>query len=364
MSQKRESNFELLRIISMLSIVVYHFFIHTGFPVIEDKVTINQLYLQFIAMGGKIGVLIFILISGYFLINSSNIKISKILKLWSQLFFYSVGIYIIFVVCGLETVTIKGLVKKFFPILFGEWWFASTYFVLYLFSPYINMFLTKLDKQTYKKLLILMTIVWVIIPTFSTKDFESNNLIYFFYLYSIGAYIKLWKNDLKIKNSKCFILIALTAFLTYSTVIIFDIMGLKYTFFRGKETYFYNLKSLPILIMSILIFISFKNLKIKHSKIINTISMATFGVYLIHDNGYIRTLIWKNILPSTSMINSLWFIPYSILAIISVYATCTIIELLRIFLIEKYYMKLINKLEPKINSFMQKIYDLPLIKNL
>ena len=209
-----------------------------------------------------------------------------------------------------------------------------------------------------------MTIVWVIIPTFSTKDFESNNLIYFFYLYSIGAYIKLWKNDLKIKNSKCFILIALTAFLTYSTVIIFDIMGLKYTFFRGKETYFYNLKSLPILIMSILIFISFKNLKIKHSKIINTISMATFGVYLIHDNGYIRTLIWKNILPSTSMINSLWFIPYSILAIISVYATCTIIELLRIFLIEKYYMKLINKLEPKINSFMQKIYDLPLIKNL
>lgn len=364
MNQKRESNFELLRIISMLFIVVHHFFAHTGFSFIQNKVTINQLYLQFIAMGGKIGVLLFILISGYFLISSSNIKISKLLKLWGQLFFYSVGIYIIFVACGSETITVKGLIKKFFPILFGEWWFASTYFVLYLFVPYINIFLTKLDKQTYKKLLILMTTVWVIIPTFFIRDFESNNLIYFFYLYSIGAYIKLWKNDLKVKNSKCFILIALIAFLTYSTVIVFDIIGLKYSFFKGKEIYFYNIKSVPILVMSILIFITFKNLKIKYNKTINTISMATFGVYLIHDNVYIRTLIWKNILPSVNMINSLWFIPYSILAIISVYITCTIIELFRIFVIEKYYMKLVNKLEPKIDLFIKKIHNLPLIKNL
>ena len=349
MNQKRESNFELLRIISMFLIVVNHFCVHTGFLFSENQLTINQLYIQFIQMGGKLGVVAFVLISGYFLIDSSKVKISKILKLWGQVFFYSVIIYIIFIVFKLEKFTIVGLIKNIIPLISARWWFATTYFVLYLFTPYINIFLKKLDRQTYKKLLILMTICWVIIPTFTTLSFESNSLIYFVYLYSLAGYIKLWKNDIKIKSSKCF---AIT------------ILGLKYNVFKTHVTYFYDLQKIPVFLMSLFLFIGFKNLKVRYNKVINTISMATFGVYLIHDNPLTRAFTWKKLLPSTSLIDSVCFIPYSILVVLTVYIICTIIEWLRIYLIEKYYMKLVNKYEPKIDSIIQRIYNLPLIKNL
>lgn len=41
--------------------------------------------------GGKIGVNVFVLISGYFLIIAPKIKISKVIKLWLQIAFYFMG---------------------------------------------------------------------------------------------------------------------------------------------------------------------------------------------------------------------------------------------------------------------------------
>ena len=55
----RESNFELLRIISMLLIVGHHYAIYSGFAFTEN-ISVNKLIVQFFAIGGKVGVNIFI----------------------------------------------------------------------------------------------------------------------------------------------------------------------------------------------------------------------------------------------------------------------------------------------------------------
>lgn len=104
--KKRQSNIELLRIISMILILAHHFSVHGGFNILKTSFTINRLWIQFLQFGGKIGVNIFVIISGYFLITSKGIKISKVLKLWLQLFFYSVSIYTLFVLTGVEVVSI------------------------------------------------------------------------------------------------------------------------------------------------------------------------------------------------------------------------------------------------------------------
>ena len=44
----------------------------------------NKLWLQFLQLSGKIGVDVFVIISGYFLISSKKIKLVKVLKFWSQ----------------------------------------------------------------------------------------------------------------------------------------------------------------------------------------------------------------------------------------------------------------------------------------
>ena len=77
----RQSNFELLRIISIVIIIAHHIAFHGGFEYPTEVVSINKLWIQFLLLGGKIGVDLFILISGYFLISSTKVKINRTLRL-------------------------------------------------------------------------------------------------------------------------------------------------------------------------------------------------------------------------------------------------------------------------------------------
>ena len=89
---KRQSNFELLRIVAMVMIIFHHFAYHGGFVWDFSTITIEHLWYNLIIMGGKIGVNIFVLISGYFLILNKDKIVNlfrKMLKLWGQIFFYS-----------------------------------------------------------------------------------------------------------------------------------------------------------------------------------------------------------------------------------------------------------------------------------
>ena len=65
----RNSSIELLRIISMVMIMFHHFAYHGNFEWNYNEITIPHLWYNFILMGGKVGVNIFVLISGFFLIE-------------------------------------------------------------------------------------------------------------------------------------------------------------------------------------------------------------------------------------------------------------------------------------------------------
>ena len=61
----RNSSFELLRITSMLLIVAHHFVVHGKFD-LTASFSKNIFFLQSLSMFGKLGVNLFVLISGYF----------------------------------------------------------------------------------------------------------------------------------------------------------------------------------------------------------------------------------------------------------------------------------------------------------
>lgn len=117
----RQSNFELLRIISMLMIIAVHFVGHSGFSGVTD-ITANTVYIRFLAGGAQIGVNIFFLISGYFLINEKRFRLSRLIKLWLTLFSYylifylGVSTYRIFALHNFEFSTTE-LLNCLFPIL-------------------------------------------------------------------------------------------------------------------------------------------------------------------------------------------------------------------------------------------------------
>ena len=358
---KRDSNFEVLRILSMIMIVFHHLSVHSGLNLSTIEIFPNVLWIKFIQMGGKIGVNLFVLISGYFLINSERIKISKILKLWGQMLFTSISIYIVFCILGLEHLKIQYIIKRILPVIFEEWWFSSTYFVLYIISPVLNNMLKRIERNNYKRMLLIMLVFWCIIPTLFGTSFQSNSLIWFVTLYCVAGYIKLYGQDWKISNKKYFLLALVIVIFTYSSVILLDLKNIRVSNFENNILYFYNMQRLPMFLISLFVFLGFKETTVEYSRFINIIASTTFGIYLIHDDNYMRRFLWIDFFKVKSFSNDINLIPYSILVCFIIFVACVLIEFIRIYIIEKQYMKVINRIEPKINELIDSIRDSNLI---
>lgn len=68
-TKQRESNMEFLRIIAMFMIVLNHFASH-GFWPETDQLLISNILLDLFQIGGRLGVDLFVMISGYFLVTA------------------------------------------------------------------------------------------------------------------------------------------------------------------------------------------------------------------------------------------------------------------------------------------------------
>lgn len=350
---ERNSSFELLRILAIIMIVASHFSAHGEFS-FPLGISINKGFMQLLSLGGKIGVNIFVLISGYFLIVSDSFKLKKLVKLWFQIFFYSFSIYLIFLFIGGYPFKLDEFISSCFPIISNKYWFAGIYVILYLYIPYINKFLFSLDKNTYKKLLLTMFFCWSLIPTLTAQPMYGTDLIWFLFLYCFAAYIRLYFNN-KETSKKYFLFAVVVCVLTFLSTIIFDGMGEYLNDMNFYATYLYGKEKIPIFLISLFLFLGFKNLDIKKSKVINVLASATFGVYLIHDNELVRDFLWNNFFKNSTYANSNLLMPYALCSIFIVYLGCTVIELIRVAILEKPFMRFLDKHEYKFENSKNRI---------
>ena len=340
----RNTSIELLRIISMIMIMFHHFAYHGNFEWNFNEVTLPHLWYDFILMGGKVGVDIFVLISGYFLIENTEklFQPKKLLKFWGQVVFYSIMTYLLSVMLRLNAFEIKQLIKVCLPITYPGWWFASTYFMLYLIHPFLNKLLHGLSKTEYQYLILMMVLCWSIIPTATTQLFESNSLLWFVTLYGIAGYVNLYGGNQKLQSKHYFSLYFMVLIITYTVSTTFLFLGTKKEEWSTHAIDFFEIERLPILLMAITLFMGFVTLKMNYHKWINMIASATFGVYLIHDSSYIRYYLWTNIFKINQYQDSTFLILYSILVVFILYVSCTMIDLIRKKLVEKPYMIFVN----------------------
>ena len=340
----RDSSFELLRIISMISIVISHFATHGGFHFDAQTLSIPRFWWYFIEMGGYFGVNVFVLISGYFLINdrSGLFNYKRILKFWGQVVFYSLAIYVIFVLAGVSEFSWKEMIGTLCPITTNRWWFASTYFELYLLHPFLNMFLRRMDRGIFQKFLVLLIIMWCIVPTLAPEDYLVNPLVWFVTLYSVAAYIRLYGLNprFKCRHYLCFcIVFSLLRYLSSVTLIL---LGTKVPIASRRYVEFYERWSVLTFLSALSMFMVFYSIKMGYNKWINVIASATFGVYLIHDNRIVRPFLWQTVFKNASYQDSALIIPYSIAVMLLVYSVCTIIDLIRKATVEKAYVAAVD----------------------
>lgn len=327
-------------------IVFHHFDIHGTYHEWDYSSFLPLLWHKFIYTGGKIGVDIFVLISGYFLVNSKNsvaTNSKKILRIWGQLVFYSISIYIVLGLMKINDWGVESFLKTFFPVKSSVWWFASTYFVLFLLHPFLNILIHSLDKRKYQALLILLLVCWCIIPTFFKSEYAGNSLSWFVTLYLMAGYIRIYGLNPIFTRKHYLILFGFVSIITYILGIAFSVLCKKWSGVSSFIPNLYGQNNLPVLLISMTLFLVFAKLKIRYHKWINVVASATFGVYLLHDHYLIRIVLWKQIFNNSLYQDSLIFIPYSIVVVAIVYIVCTVIDLVRQQIFERPYMMFINR---------------------
>ena len=102
--------------------------------------------------------------------------------------------------------------------------------------------------------------------------------------------------------------------------------------------------ALMAVVVSICTFMYFKDLPIKQSKVINTVSASTFGVLLIHANSdTMRQWLWKDTLNNVGQYASDHLVWFSIGSVLSVFFICIILDYIRIHTFEKWSFRILDK---------------------
>lgn len=319
----RQSNFELLRIICMIMIVTWHALGHGGAINNTDISGANFFVAHILKSLAVVAVNCYVLISGFFGIDS-KFKKKKVIDLYIQIIFYSIAISVLFWITNIEQITIEGIIKMVFPVITQTWWFMSVFLVLYLLTPYINKLLKSLTKKEFSTLLIILLlifVVWPSLPLAKPMDKSKGYSLYnFILLYTIGAYIKTYYKDKKFNKYS-------TLLVYLSSSILLGLINISISRVLGYNWGIYSYNYILVYISSISLFLLFKEINIK-SNFINRLSSLTLGVYLIHDHVYVRKFIY-GFLGYENSFNKDNFIIYTFIVVGIIYFISSIIEYIR-----------------------------------
>lgn len=331
--KKRNSSLELFRIFVMLLIVMHHYVVHSG---LIDEIVKNptgNIYFFLFGMWGKVGINCFVLITGYFMCQS-KITLHKFLKLFLEVEFYSIILGAIFIASGYTPFSWRYLYSMLIPFNGVSSNFTACFLLFYLLIPFLNTCINNINKKQHLSLLLLCVFIYTVLGSLSFIYRVSFNYVtWFCVLYVIASYLK--KYPIIYDNSFRFwgIMTAFNLFISVFSIVliiyVMDYFDLKKNFFRAG---FFLIDSNKILALSLSVsmFMMFKNLRLKYSKVINTIGSCTFGVFLIHDFfGGMRPWLWKDVCQTLYFYHhgNIYF--HSILACVLVFVVCALIDFLR-----------------------------------
>ncbi len=368
MGSERKSNFELMRIIAMLMIVASHLYAHGVQHILEPEFaykawpignSVNRLLASLFIPGGGIGVALFFMLSGYFLVEKKHASIKKVFleSVFYCFFFFAVFFAVIicehylgadlgFKVYNQSEKTYILFSQIFIPFSITNWWFVSVYILLVIIAPLLNSLVYGLTKRRFVIVIILFWLLAYMPQLIYDGPFSPVVRAVLFYL--MGAYYRKFLSD---KPHKCFfhICIILTTWCLYSYLSFsffnkeFDSQGI--VLLGGLQAVFL----VPLCAWSL--FSLFAGISISSNAFINKLASLMFGVYLIHDSPVGRILIWKGILRvSEVQFSSIYFPLLAFIDIVSVFTICCVIDFFRKRFFEAKMMDLASRMKKRWDS--------------
>lgn len=274
----RESNLELLRILAMFGVLIVHAdFGALGWPDGEEfrSIPYYSVVRTLIESFALVCVNVFVLISGWFGIR---FKWKGLIKLLFQCGFFFFGIYFTLILCGLDRLSLSGLYKC---LMFSDnAWFVKCYIGLLILAPVLNSFVEKVDRKTFKTVLILFFVFqsaygWLSNGAAFIKDGYST--FSFMGLYLLARYIKTYSprwSKLSVKSD-------IVLYIVFSLVTAMLLLVSLYADKSYIASIFFKYSSVFIIAASLFLVIGFGKKKF-YNKTINSVATSCFAVYLFH----------------------------------------------------------------------------------
>lgn len=355
--KNRESGLELLRIIAIILIVSHHLVVHCPFDLWAEPFCLKRLFFQFLyRASGKIGIALFLLITVWFLADkeiSLRQAAKKIWSLWSILFFWNLSSLVLQFIIDPTSVIASTWLDLLFPLTRNEWWYVSSYSVFMLLLPFVRTSLQKMGKRPHLQLCILMIVLWGLLRFVPGANLGMGlNFVGFWYVFTLLAYYKWYSLRLSRFTLNVAGLLGLFAIVIWNAILsavwVGDSDNLPIYLEPVQDEW-----SIPILAVSFALFGLFRGMHF-HSKIVNHIASASFGVYLITEQPFIRKQLWFNWVNLSVFYNDKYAILLSVLSIFVVFCVATVLELVRKSLyrvaVDRLWTKLFDRVWPKKSS--------------
>lgn len=297
MNNEKNMGIELLRIVSMFSIMVLHVLGQGG--VLEKLRPLSFRYelAWFTEIFFYFGVTVYALISGYVGVER-RFHISNIVYVWLQVLFYTILITGIFVFVMPGSVGQREVLGMVFPIMTEQYWYYSAYVGVFFFIPMLNHAVITIYKRYLTIMLVAFIILFSVLPVFFDTDVYGirggYSFIWLMICYFTGAFIRHYDFFGKMRTTKLWGLFFLSVFLTWGFK--FTLEGiLNYRIYddTGRSGMLIAYNSPTILLSAVSLLIIFSRIEIKkETRLYKQVALAAplcFGVYLIN----CHPLIWK-----------------------------------------------------------------------
>lgn len=313
--KKRIASIELLRILAMMMVVMLHY-LSKGelLTSLTEEFSLRAYIPWLLEAFSIVAVNVYMLISGYFLVES-GFKMGRLAELICQVLFYSLLIPLLLMAAGIlepGQLTVYRLLHYLFPNQMIHYWFITAYVIMYLLSPVLAAGARQLSQKQLRNMIILLLLFFSASKSLLPVKLEADNRgydgLWFICVFLVAAYMRLYGIPFLQKGKR--------AALCYlgSCVLIYGLtMGVRLVYLRtGRLGNFihapYDYNHILNLFAAISLFYAFSNWKLSGEgfigRVILRIAPYTLGVYLLHEHIELRTL-WPHWLGAT-LECSLW----------------------------------------------------------
>lgn len=228
---------------------------------------------------------IFVLCGSYLLSKDKKIKWNNVLCIYILMFLTTITGLFIMVILDKDKITAIGLLQSILPFSLRAYGYVSSYIILIMLSPFLNVLLDNLSINMHKLLIGVWGLGVVIMPTFFRGTWPSDYMSLFILLYMIASFASRCKGFFDFKRG-IILWIGGTGLLAASYYII-PYLGPLQILFRS-QTYFYQYNCLFVVGSAVGLFMALACCNFKHTNIVTTISSSSLFVYLCHMHPIIK----------------------------------------------------------------------------